>query len=46
MATDSTAEDENGIISKIISALVALVLMGLGIWFMGDALGILMISPL
>lgn len=45
MATDSIAEDNRGVISKIISFLVGLLIIGVGIWFMGDALGLLMISP-
>lgn len=44
MANDDT--DDGGIISKIVSALVGLVMLGLGLWFMGSAIGILMLSPL
>lgn len=46
MSTDSNAGNDNGIISKIISVLVGLIIMGLGIWLVGDALGLLMISLL
>lgn len=42
---DDSNSDEQGNVSKVINALLGLLVLAVGVWFMGDALGILMIGP-